>query len=552
MSGLHSRNSSVQSNSTTASSVGNVQLASIMLSQDRRARGATRHEQSRSVAFEIPLETVLSPGERRRSKRISKDSGSKLRKSRSDSEATPRRSSIDSHGRQSSQGAYFRADSTFQSSSTLAGSMKELPPLPLHVPQHRRVSAASVASARSLLPRLDLGTPSLDISAELLSPEAITTEEPEWGPEYAKRRSWEAACSHPVDEREARRDGRHARREARRATAAWIAMLGSLENFGASSSQQLNMLTFGQAASPLISPSASSDCLDPFFPPLPAASSSVLATQAGAASLAVSTHMDKPLPPSPRLRSPSEPSASASGRFPDQHVHLGAAAAARPRRASLPVASTSQVTRGISSPKKRPPLANLLARIEDVEEGPASAPMSQSSQRSLSLPGNPSQASLPTLSSTQTITPVDYHSRFKQRRYRFPSASSTADSDGAGLTPTSYTFPSSHEMFRTREHSFSSASGGSGGFYSSDGERSRRSSNFTADSSVPSPRSPGFDEPPDAITPKLVSEAFPTQVDGKPKAHLRIDSTASRLNASAAQGLKRSPTMEIVMYGVAM
>lgn len=428
--------------------------------------------------------------------------------------------------------------------------MKELPPLPLHVPQHRRASATSVASATSLLPRLDLGGSSLGIAEELLSPEVSFYDDAlalELAPQSRHRKSHSGASSRSREDRlsSSHAQERAARRESRRATAAWVAMLGDLDGLGHSSAQLLNIAAYGQASSPLLSPSPSSECLDPFFPPLPAASSPSI--NPATARLAVPVARDKPLPPSPRLRSPSEPSAHSTGRFestPEQPP-----ASRRPRRASLPVASTSKPIKSTSSPKKRPPLANLLAPIEDVEEGPLSAPLSQPSQRSLSLPGNTSQGSLPTMSSTQTITPSGYRQRFEQRRYRFPSAGSTASSDA--LTPTSSIFPSSQDMSRSREHSFSSASGGSAGYYSSDGDRSRRSSNFTADSSVPSPRSPGFEEPHDAVTPRLASEPFSPD-EGRNKRHLRIDSTASRQSASGGNGLKRSPTMEIVMYGMAM
>ena len=558
MAGLHSRNSSVQSTSTTASSIGNVQLASIMQHQDRRVRASSGQEVARSVAFEVPLDSLLPSREHRRSKRISREN-SKLRKAKPDIEARPRRTSTD---RRSSQGVCYTYSIYATRTDSSAGSMKELPPLPLslHV-QNRRVSSGSTASAASLLPRLDLGAFSLDISQELLSPDSSLADDLDrtLSPVLAGKSSCRSRTSDPLQpadgDRSSRSSGeRYARREARRSTALWVAMLGNMDNFGASSNQQVHLAVHGQATSPLLSPAASSDCLDPFFPPLPAASSSSMGRKATLANLAVpgSANLDKPLPPSPRLRSPSEPSPHSSGRFDGPKAQIALIARA-PRRASLPNASTSQLPPSShSSSKRRPPLSNLLTPIPDVDEGPASAPLSYPSQRSLSLPGQTSDGSLPTLSSTQTITPSGYQSRYQQRRYRFPSASSAGDSESADLTPMSSTFPESLEMSRDREHSFSSISGGSAGFYSSDGERSRRSSNFTADSSVPSPRTPGFEEGPDSVTPKLASEAFAPNDEGKNRKHLRIDSTASRQLANGTSGLKRSPTMEIVMYGMAM
>ena len=433
------------------------------------------------------------------------------------------------------------------------GSMKELPPLPLHVPD-KRVSSASAGCAASLLPRLDLGSTSLDISQELLSPDADLDEafglhiNAELGKSTNSRRSRMSDPSHGLH-RAGHAEERSVRREARRATALWVAMLGSLDGLGFSTIEQDRSLKHGQSKSPLLSPTASSDCLDPFFPPLPAASSSTMAHWKAPNPFDAAANLHKPLPPSPRLRSPSAPTPYDSGRFQGESGRLPSVVKRVPRRASLPVqpSNHNSASSASSKSKKRPPLSNLLTPILDVEEGPSSAPLAYPSQRSLSLPGETSEGSLPTLSSTQTVTPAGYRSQHRPHRYRFPSAAS-ADSDYGDRTPVTSAFPTSYEM-REREHSFSSSGSA---FFSSDGERSRRSSNFTADSSIPSPRSPGFEEGPDAATPKLASESFPLGDQARKPRHLRIDSTASRQPGSAGGGLKRSPTMEIVMYGMAM
>ena len=121
--------------------------------------------------------------------------------------------------------------------------------------------------------------------------------------------------------------------------------------------------------------------------------------------------------------------------------------------------------------------------------------------RSLSLPQPSSRAPspngyLPSLASTSTIRggeagPAIQH--LSERMYRFPSA---AGSPVLGVR-TEYASPvfdpTSYDMARSREASFSSTASSSSYrnsyLYESDvGGRSRRSSNFTSDSSIPSPR----------------------------------------------------------------
>lgn len=453
-------------------------------------------------------------------------------------------------------------------------------PHPTHIAASRRsrtkrASSASTASSASYLPRLDLGNLSLELPEDLLSSpddEDVTAVQTRavgsaaamhdrTSTTSSKRSSRDSttsssrlrssvASSHmtlegipeflahepelhalrPTSKRASRQE------ETRRTTALWVDMLGDLSEVIASSpinnelsrsapaapATETPLLSAPAKLSPPISPSASSDCCDPYFRPsgglalsasvtfpLPPAcppASPAFTLQEGRRRAQTHSNFPKPLPASPlegdvrpAFANPFDASFAAAATAVEAGTvgtgHLERAMA--PRRASLPVAS-STITR---AKRAACPTAPLPPIAEPEALAAADSPAGHQAFRSLNLPQPSSRAPspnghLPSLASTSTIRggeagPAAQH--LSESVYRFPSP---VDSPALDVR-TEYAIPAfeptSYDMARSREASFSSTASSSSYrnsyLYESDaGGRSRRSSNFTSDSSIPSPR----------------------------------------------------------------